>query len=448
MTLNFPPDFLWGVATAAYQIEGAWNADGKGESIWDRFSHGPANVLNGDTGDVACNHYHLWREDVALVKALGIPAYRFSIAWPRVQPLGQGAVNAAGLDFYDRLVDALLAAGIRPNITLNHWDLPQALQDQGGWPHRDTASRFAEYAQIMFTRLGDRVPMWSTHNEPWCVAFLGYGNGHHAPGVCDTTQAYQAVHHLLLSHGLAVQAFRASGARGQIGLVINPQHYVPASPSPADQAARDRVHANGVRLFLDPIYHGRYPEELLTWIGPHAPKQQAGDLAIIHQPTDFLGVNYYVTEAVAASVEGGVLKAQSRQVSAPGWGRTDMEWGVNPDGLTAMLLDLKDRYHNPPVYVTENGCAFPDTPDADGVCADQARVSYLREHFRAAHAAIHAGVNLRGYFVWSLMDNFEWAWGYSRRFGLVRVDFATGRRTPKHSAHWFSDLIRRNALEA
>lgn len=446
MTLTFPENFLWGAATAAYQIEGAWNEDGKGESIWDRFCRRPGNVLNGDHGDVACDHYHRWAEDLALIKHIGLQGYRFSIAWPRILPTGRGAVNAQGLAFYDKLVDELLAAGIRPNATLNHWDYPQALQDAGGWPHRDSAAWFADYARVMFEKLGDRVAFWSTHNEPWCTAFLGYGNGHHAPGLCDTTAAYQTVHSLLRAHGLAVQAFRASGAKGQIGIVINPQHYVAASESELDRAARERAYANGVSLFLDPIFKGHYPAHLMEWIGPHAPRVEAGDMETICQPIDFLGVNYYMTDRVAHNVDGGVLKTRSELISEAGWGRTTMDWGVAPSGLTAMLTDIAAKYGNPAIYVTENGCAFPETPDANGAFADHARIAYLRQHFLAAHAAIQAGVNLRGYYVWSLMDNFEWAWGYHRRFGLVHVDYATLKRTPKLSAQWYSQVIQHNGV--
>ncbi|MDW8325522.1 MAG: GH1 family beta-glucosidase [Anaerolineales bacterium] len=446
MSIQFPANFLWGVATSAYQIEGAWNEDGRGESIWDRFCRRPGNILNGENGDLACDHYHRWRDDVALMQSLGLKAYRFSIAWTRVLPEGCGNVNAKGLDFYDRLVDALLAAGIAPNVTLNHWDLPQALQDLGGWPARDCAYRFADYAAVVFKRLGDRVRFWVTHNEPWCIAFLGYGNGHHAPGICDTSQAYQTVHHLLLGHGLAVQAFRQGGYSGQIGIALNPQHYVAFSDREADVAARDRYYANAVSLFLDPIYYGRYPQSLMDWIGPHAPKMQAGDLDLIRRPLDFLGVNYYTTEVISHSVEGGVLKAHAQPLSAPGWSRTEMGWGVNPPGLTAVLLDLKTKYGNPALYITENGCAFNDRPDGQGFCADTARINFLRDHIRAAHAALQAGVDLRGYYVWSLLDNFEWAWGYSRRFGLVRVDYETQRRIPKQSAHWYREVIARNGL--
>jgi len=438
---QFPKDFLWGAATAAYQIEGAWNEDGKGESIWDHFCHQPYNVEQGATGDVACDHYHRMPDDVALMRSLGLQAYRFSIAWTRIFPTGRGAVNPKGLDFYDRLVDALLAANITPNATLYHWDLPQALQVEGGWNNRATVAAYVEYAETMFKRLGDRVQMWATFNEPWCTAFLGYGNGHHAPGICDQTQAYQAVHHLLLAHGQAVQAFRSGGQRGQIGLVHNPQHYLPASDSEADQAACQRVYTQGVALFLSPLFHGRYPAELMEWLGPHAPKTQPGDLKVIHQPLDFLGVNYYFTDTIRHSVDGGLLKAQGRPHSAPGWGYTEMGWGVNPAGMEAVLKDIAQNYTTIPLYITENGCAFPDALQA-GQVNDPARLSYLREHLQAVHQALSAGVNVRGYFVWSLMDNFEWAWGYRPRFGIVYNDYATQTRTPKASAQWYRTVIQ------
>ncbi len=443
---QFPDNFLWGAATAAYQIEGAWNEDGKGESIWDRFSHRRYNVLNGDTGDVACDHYHRFEQDVELMKWLGLKTYRFSVAWTRVLPEGRGPVNSRGLDFYDRLVDSLLAANILPNATLYHWDFPQALQEEGGWPNRDSVDWFADYGRLVFDRLGDRVALWATHNEPWCAAFLGYGNGHHAPGLCDYTQAYQTVHHLLLAHGRAVQVFRQGGYKGQIGIVLNPQHYLPATESEEDRAACQRVYEQGVSLFLEPLCYARYPQALMDWLGPHRPKVQDGDLKLISQPLDFLGVNYYFTESVSQDVDGGILKARSRPYSAPGWSQTDMGWGVNPAGLEAVLLDIKTKYGNPRLYLTENGCAFPDLLDADGAIRDPARLNYLREHFLAAHRALEAGVDLRGYYVWSLLDNFEWAWGYARRFGLFHVDFASQRRAPKASAHWFADVIRRNGL--
>ena len=444
---QFPAGFLWGASTAAYQIEGAWNEDGKGESIWDRFSHSPYKIFNGDTGDVACNHYHRMPEDVALMKELGLQTYRFSISWPRVLPAGRGPVNQKGLDFYDRLVDQLLAVGIVPNATLNHWDFPQALQAQGGWPNRDSTDWFADYARLMFDRLGDRVPMWATHNEPWVVAFVGHAFGEFAPGLADYSQAFQTAHHLLLAHGKAVQVFRAGGYQGEIGIVLDLQHCQPASASQADQAACQRRHNMAHAFFLDPLFKARYPEMFFEWIGPHAPQIQAGDLALINQPIDFLGVNYYMTLAVRFSHRGGLLKLEADFVSAPNWGQTAMGWGINPAGLTATLLNLKENYGNPKIFITENGCALEDIPVENGFVADAGRINYLRAHLLAVHEAIQAGANVRGYYVWSLMDNFEWAHGFSKRFGIVRVEYDTGQRIPKQSAHWYGEVIAQNGVQ-
>jgi beta-glucosidase len=445
-TYQFPDGFLWGAATSAYQIEGAWNEDGKGASIWDRFAHRPHRTWNGDTGDVACDHYHHMPEDVLMMQELGLQSYRFSISWPRVMPRGQGAVNEKGLDFYDRLVDNLLGAGIVPNATLNHWDLPQALQDKGGWPNRDSVDWFADYGRVMFDRLGDRVRMWTTHNEPYVIAFLGYAEANMAPGIADYSQAFQVSHHLLLAHGKAVQVFREGGYQGEIGIVLDVQRYEPASDGEADRAACRRTRERAAWLYGDPIFLGTYPETLMAWVGPHAPIVQEGDMALIGQPIDFLGVNHYFTAVVSESCKGGLLKAAAEHVSAPGWGRTEMGWGIHPPGLTAVLLDIKARYGNPRVYVTENGCALVDSPAADGFVADWGRINYLRDHLRAVHDAIQTGANVSGYYVWSLMDNFEWHHGYRPRFGVVRVDYETGERTPKQSARWYGEVIARNGL--
>ena len=446
-TRVFPKGFLWGAATAAYQIEGAWNEDGKGESIWDRFCRLPYRVLDGDTGDIACDHYHLWQQDVALMQSLNLKAYRFSISWPRVLPLGKGPVNGQGLDFYDRLVDALLQAGIQPNVTLNHWDLPQALQDAGGWPNRDSAGWFADYARVVYDRLGDRVRMWATHNEPMVIAFLGYQMGTFAPGIADFSQALQAVHHLLLAHGDAVQVYRQGGYGGKIGIVLNISPYQPASDLEADLAACQRLDQLYTRIFTEPLFEGHYPEPLMTWLGPHVPRIQDGDLERICQPIDLLGVNYYNKSAVAYEHEAGLMKLRSWNISAPGLGTTDLNWGIYPDGLRQTLVDLHTRYGVPEVYVTENGCAAADRPNQEGLVADRERIEFLRAHFIAAHQAIEEGVPLKGYFVWSLMDNFEWNRGYDKRFGIVYVDYATQERSPKASALWYKDLIARNALE-
>lgn len=444
---KFPDGFLWGAATAAYQIEGAWNEDGKGESIWDRFSHRPYRVAHGDTGDVACDHYHRMPEDIALMKELGLKTYRFSISWPRVLPEGRGAANEKGLTFYDRLVDKLIEADLAPNATLNHWDLPQALQDQGGWPNRDSLGWFTDYARLMFDRLGDRVALWATHNEPWVIAFIGHAWGVMAPGLADYSQAFQTAHHLLVSHGQAVQLFREGGYKGKIGIVLNLSHDLPLSDNEADRAACSRADAGSNSLFLDPLFKGRYPAALMEWIGPHAPHIKEGDLALINQPLDFLGVNYYMTHGVRYSHNGGLFKLMTEEVSAQNWGRTAMGWGINPPALTAILLRLKEDYGNPAVYVTENGCAVEDVPDRDGYVADAGRINFLRAHLLAAHEALKAGANLQGYYVWSLLDNFEWAYGYEMRFGLVRVDYDTGRRTPKQSASWYREVIAQNGVQ-
>ncbi len=444
--LTFPDDFLWGAATSAYQIEGAWNLDGKGESIWDRFCHQPYKIRTGENGDVACDHYLRMQADVAQMQELGLQTYRFSISWPRVLPAGFGSINQPGLDFYDRLVDRLLEANILPNVTLNHWDLPQALQEAGGWPNRQMVEWFGDYARLIFDRLGDRVKMWTTHNEPWVVAFLGYGTGIHAPGICDFTQAYQTVHNLLLSHGRAVQIFRQGRYRGEIGIVLNLNHFIPASDAQSDLAAYRRVDDQSYALFLDPIFRGNYPAKHLEWIATHQPQIGTGDLDLIRQPLDFLGINFYHTGQVVFGTDGGLLKSKQLPYSAPGWGQTEMGWGIDPAGLTAVLLKVKDWCGDLKIYITENGCALVDEPDESGFVEDWGRVGYLRAHLQAAHQAIEQGVNLRGYYVWSLMDNFEWERGYHPRFGLVRVDYPSGERIPKQSAYWYRQVIHANAI--
>jgi beta-glucosidase len=443
---QFPDGFLWGAATAAYQVEGAWNEDGKGESVWDRFAHRRYTTAHGETGDVACDHYHRMPEDVSLMKSLGLRSYRFSISWPRVLPQGIGQANAKGLDFYDRLVDALLEAGIQPNATLHHWDYPQALHDRGGWMRRESTDWFAEYARLMFGRLGDRVAYWSTHNEPWVFAFLGYGQGIFPPGMADLTQAYQVSHHLLLSHGKAVQAFRQGNYKGRIGIVLNFSHHQAATQEPADLAACQRAYENGVGLFMEPIFRGRYPEMLIDWIGAHAPRVESDDLRIISQPVDFLGVNYYFTVEIAFDPRAGQLKAAANQPHDERFPHTEMGWGVYPPGLTKLLLHLKDTYNPPPILITENGSAFEDKPAPSGVVDDPLRILYLQSHLEAVWEAIQSGVEVRGYYVWSLMDNFEWAHGYRPRFGVTHVDFKTGQRTPKESARWYAGVVARNGL--
>ncbi|MUL36724.1 GH1 family beta-glucosidase [Gloeocapsopsis dulcis] len=444
---RFPEKFLWGVATSAYQIEGAWNEDGKGQSIWDTFAHRPYTIHNNENGDIACNHYHQMPEDVALMKELGQQTYRFSISWSRVLPQGVGAINHKGLDFYDQLVDRLLDAEIIPNATLFHWDLPQALQDRGGWHNRDSVSWFCEYAQVMFARLGDRVPLWCTHNEPWSHAFQGHSFANHAPGIASAAQAYQTVHHLLLSHGRAVQLFRQEGYNGEIGIVLSFRHYLPASDSESDRAASQRAYDDKVSMFLQPLFRGHYPEHLINWLGTQAPQIHDGDLELIQQPIDYLGINYYYTLSISFASSGGLLKLKSAPFSAPGWGHTEMGWGVNPEGLKAVLLDIKENYGNLKVYITENGCALKDQSDATGLVADWGRVNYLRDHLRAIHEAIQTGANIQGYYLWSFLDNFEWSNGYRPRFGIVRIDFDTCKRIPKQSAYWYKEAIARNGIE-
>jgi len=447
MGIRFPESFLWGAAAAAHQIEGAWNEDGKGPSIWDHFAHRRHTILDGATADVACDHYHRMPQDVALMKELGMRTYRFSISWPRVLPQGRGRVNPTGLDFYDRLVDELRKADILPNATLHHWDFPQALHEAGGWQNRESVEWFAEYARVMFDRLGDRVSFWSTHNEPWVFAFMGYAQADFAPGLADYSAAYQVSHHLLLSHARAVQIFRQGGYKGKIGIVLSLSHYQPASRAEADRAACQRAYENGVALFTDPLFRGRYPEGLFEWIGPHAPRIANGDLDLIQEPIDFLGVNYYFTQAVAFAQHGGHLKAATEQVRDRGWGRTEMDWGVHPAGLTDLLVDLKRRYGDLPIYITENGVAVKDVPDRKGFVDDRKRVRYLKAHLRAMWEAIQKGVDVRGYYVWSLLDNFEWAHGYLPRFGIVRVNYRTQERVPKQSARWYSQVMAHNGME-
>jgi beta-glucosidase len=444
---SFPPDFLWGAATSAYQIEGAWNEDGKGESIWDRFSHRPYTIRNGDTGDVACDHYHHMPSDVALMKELGLKVYRFSISWSRVLPKGFGNINSRGLDFYDRLVDRLMAAGIIPAPTLYHWDLPQAIQDLGGWANRQTVDWFAEYARIMFARLGDRVQFWATLNEPWVAAFFGHAFGVMAPGFADHSLAYQVLHHLLLAHGKAVDVFRQGGYPGEIGIIVDVEHTLAASDHAEDQQACQRYSENYPYLCLEPVLKGQYPPVVLDWIGASAPRILDGDMAQISRPVDFIGVNYYRCMRVSFDPGDGLLKCRADHQTLPMWGYTTMGWGVYPAGLTAVLLEIKQRYANPRVLVTENGCATLDQPAEGEVVNDEQRIAFLRAHLIAAHAALQAGVNLRGYFVWSLLDNFEWAEGYAQKFGLVRIDPSTRARFPRRSFYWYKDLIARNSLQ-
>jgi beta-glucosidase len=442
----FPDDFKWGVASASYQIEGAVDEDGRLPSIWDTFSHTPGAVAGGDTGDVADDHYHRWPEDLELLGALGVDRYRFSLAWPRLQPTGSGPLNTAGLDFYSRLVDAMLERGVEPWVTLYHWDLPQALQDAGGWPERATAERFAEYASLVHERLHDRVRFWTTLNEPWCSAFLGHAQGRHAPGIQDDDAAMRATHHLLLGHGLAVEAMRAHGdPESRFGLTLNLFPVDPASDDPADVDAARRIDGLANRLFLDPVLLGRYPDDV-----PPLPVQP-GDLATIAAPIDLLGINYYFRHVVRAGNGNGAEPSPwvgSRDVEfvKRGLPTTEMGWEIDAQGLHDVLTRVHRDYPAIPLHVTENGAAFPDVVDADGRIVDADRIEYLRTHLAAVHAAIEAGAPVVGYYVWSLLDNFEWAWGYAKRFGIVHVDYDSQVRTLKNSALFYADVIRGNAV--
>ncbi|MER5889523.1 GH1 family beta-glucosidase [Streptomyces sp. NPDC001941] len=439
-------DFVWGTATSAYQIEGAVDADGRTPSIWDTFSHTPGAIDNDDHGDVACDHYHRMPDDVALLAGLGLDAYRFSLSWPRVQPGGSGPANAKGLDFYDRLVDELLARGITPWATLYHWDLPQELEDRGGWPARDTALRFADYAEIAAARLGDRVRHWITLNEPFCSAMLGYHVGCHAPGRQDFQAAVRAVHHLHLAHGLAVQRIRSvAPASAQVGITLNPAQVYAASEDPADRAAARSADGMGARIYLDPVLRGEYPRDVVEELARHGVTLpvEPDDLADIAQPLDFLGVNYYFSDVVAAGEE----PERTRRVPQPDRPVTAMPWEVFPQGMTDLLTRISRDYPGIPLYVTENGAAFDDGAcDADegGRVQDHHRTAYLADHLAAVGRAREAGADVRGFFAWSLMDNFEWAYGYDKRFGIVHVDYRTQRRTPKQSALWLRDAASVN----
>lgn len=465
MARTFPDGFTWGTATASYQIEGAVTEDGRGPSIWDTFSHTPGRVLNGDTGDVADDHYHRYEQDLDILADLGVGAYRFSIAWPRIQPTGSGPAVQAGLDFYSRLVDGLLARGIAPVATMYHWDLPQALEDAGGWPARDTALRFGEYAEHVVRALGDRVSQWTTLNEPWCAAYLGYASGVHAPGRTEPAAALAAAHHLNLAHGLAGAVVRELAPQADLSVTLNLHVTRPASDSPADLDAVRRIDAIGNRVFLGPMLDGAYPQDLLddTATVTDWAFVQDGDTATSNVPLTRLGINYYSTSQVQRW--DGVSERQQADghgdaevspwvgcddidfLPQPG-PHTAMGWNIEPGALTELLVGTAKTYPGLPLLVTENGAAFADEVSPDGAVHDPERVSYLARHIDAVGAAIDQGADVRGYFLWSLLDNFEWAWGYDRRFGIVRVDYDTQERTLKDSAKWYRTLIADGELPA
>ncbi|WP_168200569.1 GH1 family beta-glucosidase [Allokutzneria sp. NRRL B-24872] len=453
--LRFPTGFLWGSATSSYQIEGASTVDGRGPSIWDTFAATPGKVDGGDTGAVACDHYHRYPEDIALMRRLGLPAYRFSIAWPRVQPTGSSTINRAGLAFYDRLVDALLEAGIQPLPTLYHWDLPQALQDNGGWTVRDTAARFADYAAVVHSHLGDRVTEWTTLNEPFCSAYLGYFSGVHAPGETDAAQALRALHHLLLGHGLATQAMRAQApANHKFSLVLNFSPVRIDHDDPAHREAQRKADGLQNRIFLDPVVRGEYPADVLAdiaHVGALEAVVQKGDLEIISAPLDWLGVNYYSPTRVAPAAPDYVPQShlpglRGVDMLPPRGPLTGIGWEQEPAALRDLLVWLSEQAPGLPLLVTENGSAFEDVVTPEGRIHDTGRRNYLVEHLRAVHDAVSAGANVRGYLAWSLLDNFEWAFGYRQRFGIVHVDFETQQRTLKDSARLFADIVRDNTV--
>ncbi|MCP4423386.1 MAG: beta-glucosidase [Chloroflexi bacterium] len=442
VVLQFPDGFVWGAATSAYQIEGGWDEDGRSPSIWDTFAKTPGKTKNGATGDVACDHYHRWPEDVALMKELGIQVYRFSVSWPRILPDGTGRVNQKGLDYYGRLVDALLEAGITPMPTLYHWELPQVLQDAGGWPKRKTIHAFVELADVASRALGDRVTNWITHNEPWCTTFLSHQVGVHAPGWQDWTAAITASHHVLLSHGLAVERIRANVPDAEVGIALNFEPATPASSSPADYDAARLWEGYFFRWFLDAIYGRRYPADMVHHYiqQGHLPNGldfvQDDDMSLIATPLDFLGINYYTRNITQA---GGSLD-DHRSVPNPGAEYTQMGWEVHPDSFYKLLNRLYFEYNIPKLYVTENGCSYLDSPN------DQKRIDYLNDHISAMHRAIQNGVPIAGYLQWSLLDNYEWAEGYTQRFGIVYVDYQTQQRIPKESAYWYQNVIKHNGL--
>jgi len=430
---TFPANFVWGVATSAFQIEGAATQDGKGPSIWDSFCRMPGAIADASNGDVACEHYRLWEQDLDLISRLGVDAYRFSVSWPRVRPTGSGSWNEKGLDFYEKQVDGLLARGIQPYLTLNHWDLPDALQQEGGWANRDTVHRFVEYAQGLMHRMGDRIVAITTHNEPWVMATLGHETGIFAPGIKDRAIATQASHHLLLSHGLALQALRADGVQSKLGIVLNLSPMYPASASAQDAAKTRLEDGRLVRWYVDPLFKGAYPDDVLAHLGADAPRICEGDMQAIATPMDFLGINYYTRSMISAQGDWDAKNG--------GLELTDMGWEIYPQGLTELLVRLDRDYAMPPMYVTENGGAFVDHYE-QGRVHDAKRQEYIASHIAAVAAAMQQGVRMEGYMVWSLLDNFEWASGYEKRFGIVHVDYQTQTRTLKDSALWYADFLR------
>ena len=449
--LEFPEGFVWGTATAAYQIEGAWDEDGKGESVWDRFASTPGRIADGSDARTACDHYHRFAADLDLMKELGLRNYRFSISWPRIMPDGHGSVNPKGVAFYDKLVDEMLARGIRPFATLFHWDLPQALQDAGGWTSRATVNAFARYTEVVTKALGDRVKDWMTHNEPWVVAYVGHLFGDHAPGTRDLKTALAVAHGILLSHGRAVPVIRASCPGARVGIVHNLEWIEPASQREEDVAAAMRHDGAFNRWFLDPVFLGKYPGDMTAWFAESLPGIRDGDMETISVPIDFLGVNYYTRRIMANDPSGRGTQGRSvlaaRQVHWPFSPRADFEeWEMAPEGLYRLLLRVAREYRPGFMYVTENGTSLPDEPGPDGAIHDPVRTRYVARHAAAVRQAIADGADVRGYFLWSFMDNFEWGFGFSKRFGITHVDYKTQKRTVKESGRWYAKVVRENGF--
>ncbi|RUT36155.1 beta-glucosidase [Paenibacillus zeisoli] len=444
--IPFPQDFIWGSATSSYQIEGATQVDGRGESIWDVFSRTPGKVLNGDTGEGACDSYHRYQEDVALLKELGAKAYRFSVAWPRIFPQGDGEVNQAGLDYYHRLVDELLANGIEPMCTLYHWDLPQALQERGGWDSRDTIDAFVRYAETMFKSFDGKINKWITFNEPWCVSFLSNELGDHAPGNKDFQLALNVAHHILVAHGKTVKAFRHLGIQGEIGFAPNTEWFEPFSQQEQDVEAAQRRLEYFNNWFFDPVFKGIYPERVLSWYKSKGfePPVQPGDMDTIHQPIDFLGINYYTGGVGKNNPDAGMLEFEP---VAGGFDTTDFDWNIYPQGFLSVLEWVNQEYGSIPIYITENGAYYESEASEDGKQHDPKRIAYLQKHLFQLSRAIESGINVKGYMLWSLMDNFEWAFGYSKPFGIVHVNFETYKRTPKDSYYWYQQVIASHGFE-
>jgi len=450
---TFPRDFKWGTATSSYQIEGAPTAGGKGPSVWDTFSHIEGKINNGDTGDTACDHYHLWRDDIELLKNLGVNAYRFSISWPRIFPTGkENEPNQIGLDFYSRLVDTLLENQITPFITLNHWDIPQGLEDIGGWPERDIVHQFVKYSYHVSKHLGDRVRNWITHNEPWCVSYLGYIEGHKPPGLINKwSKSLATAHHLLLSHGMAIPEIRNNSKQSEIGITLNLNTAIPASGSTYDEDACRFFDGQFNRLYLNPLYNNEYPDDVFEYLKTKSLISESdlnfikqGDLNIISTKTDFLGVNYY-SRAVIRNEEIDEKNNLPRNVDMGP--KTDFDWEIYPPGIYDLLMRLKNEYKVQNIYITENGCSYGDGPNSEGKINDKRRIEYYRSHLTELRRAIEDGVPCSGYFAWSLMDNFEWAQGFSQRFGLIWVDFETLERIPKDSYYWYKKYISANGLD-